>query len=364
MKAWSITTNEIAETLDQNGPLWTLREEWCSQAFQQAHAIRAMLAAHRIRPNRRAVALGKEWAEMTLRLQGTHGHPDRYNMGYGFRLKAGIPENWYVADCGTLAVTLLDVHNLLKTNDPLRNQILQSVRRFADYIIATWPGPDGSFALGYLNFQARKGKPYHCAVAQSNLFLWPLAEVTGDRKYRQRAISTTQWLANWTEYDDLFCGGPIHNRAYNGESMLASLAHLGPSEAALKRAMISNLNQHIVGWALRNFSRRWFGNGQITHAKDPLLLMVLDLARPYLKQCQKLTTVIAKAFQILERKVEESWRAVKRSGTSGMAIANYTKPEAMKQRFFWPKYYCTDGLLAMALVSRTNPKALFPLGGP
>ena len=355
--------DEIAKTLQRNGPLWSLREEWCSQTFQQAHAIRAMLGAHRLRPRGAYLEAACDWADMTLRLQGTHGHPDRYNMGYGFRIRKGVPQNWFVADCGTVAVALLDVAALLGASDPLRQRILDSVCRFADDVAREWTLSDGSITLGYMDFERLNKKAYHCANAQSNLFLWPLAAMTGQDVYRRRALAATRWMAGWRGYDEGYYGSPIHDRAYNGESLCVSLAWLPASEASLRRRIMANLSRHIVDWAVRGHGSLWHKGGKPSHAKDPLLLLVLRLYQQRVRDSAPVSAVVRKAYSEEARNVAQAFSRLAKSGASGEAIAIHTKPGWLLQNVTLPKFYTTDGITGMALVVSEDPAALFPLGG-
>ncbi|KKR04698.1 MAG: hypothetical protein UT30_C0004G0011 [Candidatus Uhrbacteria bacterium GW2011_GWF2_39_13] len=356
-------SDEIAKTLNMNGPLWSLWEEWCSQAFQQGHAIRAMLAMNRIKPKEIYLDMAKDWAVMTLRLQGTQGHPDRYNMGYGEQIKNGVPRSWFVADCGTLAVALLDVASFLPEKDKLRNEIIDSVKRFADYIIKNWTLKDGSFTLGYLNFEAQEKEPYHCANAQSNLFLWPLWKVTGDAIYREQALKATQWLASWTDYDCPYWGSPVHNRAYNCESLFTSLAHIDKNEK-IYRKVVENIEKYIIRWATENFEKGWFKNGVPAHAKDPLLVMNLLLYKKYIKADPIVVNTAKKALKGIEKVLDKSFKSVEKHNVSGMALASNTsaarKDTDLFENILLNKFYVTDGLTGMAMVFSNDPDAMYP----
>ncbi len=354
--------DEIAATLRSNGPLWSLKEEWCSQAFQQAHAVRAMLASHRIHPRRIYLEQAAAWAGMTLRLQGTQGHPDAYNMGYGLRLRAGVPENWFVADCGTIATALLDTASLLAPAHPLRARIVESVQRFAEHVREAWTLPDGSVTLGFLDFARQDREAYHCANAQTNTFLWPLYAMTGQERYREQALGTTRWLAGWEDYDCSFWGGPVANRAYNGESLLVSLAHLPADETRLRSRVRDNLSRHIVHWAVKSFGKEWFKAGRPSHAKDPLLLMALRLCQGAGITTRGLSQVLKQASADLDRLVTESLAAVRRHGASGWAIATKTQPRDLFESLTLAKFYASDGLTGMCLAVRHDPASLFPLG--
>ncbi|MDD3925389.1 MAG: hypothetical protein PHT33_01885 [bacterium] len=360
-EGYRMIAREISATLRDNGPLWSLQKEWCSQAFQQAHAVRAMLAVHRMEPDEAFLQGARAWAEMTLMMQGTHGHPDSYNMGYGYRLRNGVPDKWYVADCGTIAVVLLDLASLLEPGDELRDRIISSVRRFADYIIAEWSLPDGSFTLGYDDFTCLDSKPYHCANAQSNLFLWPLADITGDDRYRRQAIKATRFLANWEDYDCRYYGSGVHNRSYNGESMMVSLHYLDASEEDLRQKIRHNISSNMAQWAVNNFGTEWFRQDAEIAAKAPLLLMALYLFQSRFQENTGLAEVIKQAYGILERKVQESYEAVKKLGISGAAISACNSPVELREKFFMPKYYTTEGILGMALAVYRNKESLFPL---
>ncbi len=355
--------DEIAATLQHNGPLWSLQNEWCSQAFQQTHAIRAMLGAHRVRPRKIYLQTAKDWADMTLRMQGTQGHPARYNMGYGLQIRKGIPRKWYVADCGTIALGLLDVATFLRDRDPMRARLIDSTRRFADYIIETWTLADGSFTLGFDEFKCLNKKAYHCANAQSNLFLWPLAEVSGEPAYAEQALKTTRWLAEWDEYDCGYYGCTVHNRAYNGESMLVSLAYMPPGEKALRKSVVANLRRHVAGWAGEQFGKGWYGGGRPSNAKDPLVLMAAYLFEKKIGHDRRLGAIIAKAYRIYTPMLKDAFAQVGKRGVSGWAIANHVKPPELLDGISLPKFYTTSGLLGMALVVREDAGALYPLAG-
>lgn len=358
---YRLTAREIAATLRENGPLWSLQKEWCSQAFQQAHAVRAMLAAYRIDPEDAFMQSARSWAEMTLAMQGTHGHPDRYNMGYGYRLRNGVPYKWYVADCGTIAVTLLDVSSLLEMEDPLRDRILESVSRFADYIISDWSLPDGSFSLGYDEFNCLNRTPYHCANAQSNLFFWPLAEMTKNDKYRQQAMKTTRFLAEWEDYDCGYYGSGVSNRAYNAESMVVSLHYLDDDEEKLKEKIARNFFDNMVAWGIDNYGRKWFRRGEDISAKDPLLLMSLYLFQACGRDDDRISAVIDDAYDMLDNRIRAACDTIRRADISGTAIASCNTPDEMREKVFLPKYYATEGIIGMALAVRRDRGSLFPL---
>lgn len=360
----AIIANEIYETLRNNGPLWSLREEWCSQAFQQAHAIRAMLAAHRVEPNSGFLEEGVNWARMTIHMQGTHGHPDAYSKGTGIRLKNGVPLDWFVADCATVAVAMLDVADLLDESDPLHGEILDSVTRFADYIMDRWTLPDGSFSLGFMGFESLDEKAYHCANSQSNLFLWPLARMTGRDKYRQQALTTTTWMADWSDYDGGYHGSPLHNRSYNGESMFVSLRFLESDQEELARRLKDNISTHIVQWARERFGTPdWMPKGRLSSPKDPLLLMTLLLHANDETIDAELAEIIEKARAITETKVSESWDKVELAHMSGASVASHVLPAALAEHVSKAKYYTTDGITGMAMAVAENPGSLFPLAG-
>lgn len=355
--------DEIAKTLRLNGPLWSLREEWGSQAFQQAHAIRGMLAMNRIKPKKVHLDMAKDWAVMTIRMQGTQGHPDRYNMGYGLQIKNGAPRDWFVADCGTIAVALLDVASFLSEKDKLKEDILDSVTRFADYIIENWTLKNGSFSLGYLDYKEQRKEAYHCANAQSNLFLWPLWKVTGEQRYRKQALKASQWLAKWTDYDSPYWGSPVHNRAYNGESLFCTLAHIDPKEK-IYADIVENMEKFIIKWTVENYGKLWFKDGQQTHAKDPLLVMNLLLYKKYIDGSVKVDYIIERALKGIEKQLKKSFEHIKKHNVSGMALSS--NPEAARRytdlfnSIVLMKFYATDGLTSMALTMKENASSLYP----
>ncbi len=356
-----VMAEQIHAVLMRNGPLWSLENEWCNQAFQQAHAVRAMLAVHRIEPCGAYVDEAVHWAEMTLRLQGTAGHPDAYNMGYGYRIDRGVPRKWYVADCGTIAVTLLDVAVTLGLEDERSQRYLKSVRRFTDHIIERWSMPDGSFALGYDEFRCLDQAPYHCAVQQSNLFLWPLAQVTGESRHRERATQTASWMANDLDFDSAYYGGAIHNRGYGGESMLVALAHLDPSEDQLRAALDARLRD-IAEWSIVNFGGAWFRDRDHGSAKDPLLLMVLQHCRDrWADLRESLGEVVDAGYAIMDRVISNNLQAVRKHQLEGMAIASIAGNADIKACMSQPKFFVTDGLSAMALAARQDAFALYPM---
>ena len=116
------------------------------------------------------------------------------------------------------------------------------------------------------------------------------------------------------------------------------------------------------GRYLETFGKGWFDGGKPTHAKDPLLLMVLCLFRDRVKRSLKLSGVIRKAVTSQERQLRASLAAVRKHGASGWAIAVTTRPRELFESLTLAKYYATDGLTGMSLASREDHDALFPLG--
>jgi hypothetical protein len=354
--------DEIAAVLHMNGSVWSLEHEWCSQTFQQAHAIRAMLAGHRIKPRKRYLDVAKAWADTEIRMQGTQGHPDAFNMAYGNKLRAGVPKKWFVADCGTVACALLDLASFLPEKNALRVRIMDSVTRFADYVRNSWTLKDGSVTLGFMEYECLDKVPYHCANGQTNLFLWPLWKMTGDETYLKQALGTTKWLVQWDDYDSLYWGNGTGNRAYNGESLFVSHTHMPESEKKLKAKIEKHLVDKIVSFCAENYGDFWFKNGLPSAPKDPLLFMVLGLIRDRITKQAKVTSTWKKASAGLDKRVRQSLKAVKDHKASGWAIAVTTEPKELFESLTHGKFYTTDGMTGMALAMRENPQSLFPLG--
>jgi hypothetical protein len=171
-------------------------------------------------------------------------------------------------------------------------------------------------------------------------------------------------MAGWTGYDERYYGDPIHDRAYNAESLFVSLAWLPQEEKTLRKQILANLRTHIVDWAVRNHGIVWHKEGKPSHDKDPLLLTVLRLYQQRVRNSPTLAAVVKKAFHEEDRNTARALRLFKKSGSSGEAIAIYGKPEWLFRHITLPKFYSTNGLTGMALVAQEKPGALFPHAGP
>jgi hypothetical protein len=194
-----------------------------------------------------------------LRLQGTQGHPDAYNMGYGTRVKYGVPEKWYPADCGDVLLGILNVAAVLPSDDPFRKRLLESAMRHTDYVLDEWSLPDGGIGAYIEDYKVYK-QHFWCSNARMCAALWGFEEILEDGRYLSRALELTRCCLEMECKSPTLGYSPEINYNYGfavyvAEAMCIALSHMSGSQEDLRKAALKHLGERFIPWAIRTQNR-------------------------------------------------------------------------------------------------------------
>lgn len=243
-------SDKYADAVLNQGPMSVFMNE-CATGYQHSFHIRGLLAHYQATGNERWLKAAKEWSDFSIKMQGTYGHPDAYNMGYLYDAEDGVPKSWFVADTTDQAVGLLDVAMLLEPEDPLYVRILESVLKFDDYI-QQWNLGENGFSLGYMDGENLNKKSYHCAVARCISYYAAMHVVFGKTIYIERARTLTEHMLQHDDFNSMYHGAPSTNRCYASYALSDAYHIVAVNDESLKTRILDKVATEIIPWALKN----------------------------------------------------------------------------------------------------------------
>lgn len=240
----------------KRGPMAIAMEE-CFTGYVHSFHIRGMLAHYQHDGNKRWLKAARLWADWSIRMQGSYGHPDAYNMGYGFDAEDGIPKSWFVADTTDQALGLLNVAWLLEPDDPLYRRLLNSLLRFDAYIQLWNLGEDG-FALGYMNGGNLNQEAYHCAVARCISYYAAMSLVFGSPVFKARGLALVRHMITHDDFKSNYHGSPLTNRCYASYALTDAYHVLAVDDNTLREEILDKVRNEIIPWAIENQTEEGF----------------------------------------------------------------------------------------------------------
>lgn len=319
----------------------------CATGYIQSFAIRSLCAGYKLVQNENYREAAKKWADLTLRLQGTQGHPDAYNMGYQNTIRSdGVPQAWYPADCGDIALAILDTATILEKKDPMKNLLLDSVVRYTDYVLEYWSNDDGSVG-GYIEDFKEYHYNFWCADSRMCNVLWGLIDILEDETYLKRAIDLTHHSTTIDLYRKDKEGNKLEYNyslaVYMPDAICNSLGHLVDEHQDIQKECLRHLQERFFKWAVNNQT----SNGTWIKKKSGLeeesvggyhgcLLANLMLAKQYLKPTSELEKVSTKALT-----------AARKVATSAQMLES-------------PNKWGVNATLGLGLAAAIEPVVIFP----
>jgi hypothetical protein len=345
MRLLSVLATEIsdiyADGMLQKGPMHIAIKE-CFTGYIHSFHIRGMLAHYGATGRKEWLEAAKLWADWSIRMQGSYGDSDAYNMGYLFETESGIPKSWFIADTMDQAMALLNVAHLLNPADPLYGRIIDSILRFDTYI-QKWNLGDDSFALGYMDGENLDKQSYHCAVARGISYYSAMSIVLGSKIFKARGIALLRHMLLHDDFNSNYHGSPLTNRCYASFALSDAYYVLADGDDILMAEVLKKMQDDIIPWAIENQTAegywihdRFEGQPGATKPKQKKgigpytwgLLYGLEVFNRLLPQNDKLDNVINKSYNYMESSLEpgdinrwghHAW------GTMAIAVRLYPK---------------------------------------
>jgi hypothetical protein len=350
-------SDNYADAVLGRGPMSVFMNE-CATGYIHSFHIRGLLAHHQATGNVRWLDAAKAWTEFSIKMQGTYGHSDAYNMGYLYDAEDGVPKSWFVADTTDQAVGLLDVAMLLSSDDPLYERILESVSRFDEYI-QQWNLGENGFALGYMDGENLNKESYHCAVARCVSHYAAMSVVYGKTKYLEIGKTLTRHMLKNDDFNSMYHGAPSTNRCYASFALADAYHVLAAEDDALRKAILTKVAEEIVPWAIENQTPEgyWIHDryeGYQPGAAHPLdkrgfgtyswgVLFGLRVFSRLLPENEELTSAIAKSYDYMTTNLDpESVNRWGHHAWATVAIAAELYPENILPMGRGCRHECTN----------------------
>jgi len=157
--------------------------------FEDAHAVRALAAAYDMTRNQKYMHACRRWSDRIIGYQERMIPRGAYYTNSG-RAPGETSGEWHVADSGTIAMAV-SATAVRCTRPEDRKRYLDSVRAFADLVIAKYVGPHGGITNGF--WRAHKDE-WWCSTATAGSAMYLLHEATGEESYLRCAEGAFRWL--------------------------------------------------------------------------------------------------------------------------------------------------------------------------
>lgn len=320
----------------------------CATGYIQSFAIRTLCAGHKLTGNVDYRSAAVRWADLTVRLQGTQGHLDAYNMGYHNPVRRdGVPEAWYPADCGDIALSVLDVASILDEDDAEKRRLLDSVIRYADYVLDHWSNDDGSVG-GFVEDYEEFHYNFWCADSRMCNVLWGLVDLGRD-EYADRAVALTWHSATIDQNRRNHEGKPITDygyplAVYMSDAICNGLGRLGNDQEDVRRECVKHLAERFLKWVVENqlktgtwIKRKSGLDEEAVGGYHGCLLANLMLSKPWLAS-------------------NPAWKP-----TAGKALAAARQVVNSPEDLNGPNKWGCNATLGLGIAAALDPKSIFPL---
>lgn len=205
--------------------------------FEDSYAIRALCVAYDMTGDKAYLDACTHWADRVVALQEKMVPRGAYFPNYGgaSRQPGQDHGDWWAADSGSIAMGVLAV--AARTADTeQKNRYVQSVRDFADLMIANYIGKDGGITDG---IWSEYNGPWWSSTAIVGGLLYLLHEETQEPSYLRAARGAMDWMLqnDFRESKPLgFKEGPAGAVFYTFEFYATGLKDLEPGSERRKTA--------------------------------------------------------------------------------------------------------------------------------
>jgi hypothetical protein len=156
--------------------------------FIDSYAVRALCVAYDISGNNNYLDACKAWSDQMVKYQNQMIPADVYYMNYG-RKPGENTGDWNVADDCCIAMGVLST--AVRCNGTEKEQLLQSVERFAKMVMNNYIGPSGGICNGgWSEFK----EEWWCSSGLFAPLTFMLYGTTKDEKYLQTGLKAVEWL--------------------------------------------------------------------------------------------------------------------------------------------------------------------------
>lgn len=202
--------------------------------FEDGHAARALAVGYDMTGKRAYLDACRCWSERMLEYQSKMIPHGAYYMNHG-RAPGQDKGQWNVADSGSIAMGVLaTATRCAKPAEKAR--YLDSVRKFAQLVMANYVGPKGGVSNG---LWPQYSGEWWCSTATFGTLAFLLYQETGEEQYLQVAKGALDWMLrhDFRELKPItFQQRPSGTIFYCFELYLAGLKHLPPDSPKYQTA--------------------------------------------------------------------------------------------------------------------------------
>ena len=203
--------------------------------FEDAHAVRALAAAHDMTDKRAYLEACRRWSDRIIEHQAKMIPQGAYYMNHS-RAPGQDKGQWNVADSGSIGMGVLAT--AVRCDDPAtKARYLKSVRAFAKLVMENYVGAEGGVSNG---LWPQYSGEWWCSTATFGTLAFLLYEETGEEQYLKVAKGALDWMLrqDFREVKPItFEQRPSGIIFYCFELYATGLKHLRPDSPQYARAM-------------------------------------------------------------------------------------------------------------------------------
>ena len=220
--------------------------------FEDGHAVRALAVGFDMTGKRAYLDACRHWSDRIIGYQGGMIPKGAYYINHS-RAPGQDKGQWNLADSGSIGMGVLATATRCQ-DQAERKRYLDSVRAFAELVLANYVGPEGGISNGLWPEYAGQ---WWCSTATFGTLAFLLYEETGEEKYLKVAMGGLDWLLG-QDFRELkpitFQQRPSGTIFYCFEFYLAGLKHLPPDSP--KHKILLRQVDLALEWMARNQKTR------------------------------------------------------------------------------------------------------------
>jgi hypothetical protein len=195
--------------------------------FVDSYAVRALAVAYDLTRRERYWDACRAWCDRMLRHQEKMLPAGAYYMNY-HRKPGESSGEWFVADCGSIAMAVLAAGARAK-DEALRRRYFDSVAAYLKLVASNFVRASGGVTDGYYE---KSDKEWWCSTALYGATALQYHGLAGDRRYLQLGLRTVDWLLDFeyagTQELYTFEAGAPTTIFYVLEAYASALPYLDP----------------------------------------------------------------------------------------------------------------------------------------